>query len=110
MHEGGLEAMTKQNKLVLGAASAIGAGIAVAALASRAPYSFRHKSVLITGGSRGLGLVMARQFAKEGARLTLVSRNGETLIAAEREIAAIGADVITVVCDVRNQQEATTAV
>ncbi|HNP72387.1 MAG TPA: hypothetical protein PKK15_14805, partial [Kouleothrix sp.] len=55
-------------------ALAIGAGAAVL-LARRvlwrgAPYSFRGKSVLITGGSRGLGLVLARELAAEGAQLT----------------------------------------
>lgn len=32
-------------------------------------YSFHDKTVLITGGSRGLGLVMARQLVQTGARL-----------------------------------------
>src|SRR3954468_2780411 len=32
-------------------------------------YDLRNKTVLITGGSRGLGLVLAREFAREGAQI-----------------------------------------
>jgi len=38
-------------------------------------YDLKDKTVLITGGSRGLGLVMAREFAREGARLVLCARS-----------------------------------
>ena len=37
-------------------------------------YDLRGKVVLITGGSRGLGLVLARQLAAKGARCRLASR------------------------------------
>src|SRR5437773_4657083 len=43
---------------------------------------FRDKSVLITGGSRGLGLVLAREFAKRGARVAVCARSAAEL---ERE-------------------------
>jgi NAD(P)-dependent dehydrogenase (short-subunit alcohol dehydrogenase family) len=46
------------------------------------PYSFRGKVVLITGGSRGLGLVMARQLAAEGARVALMARHEPELARA----------------------------
>ena len=40
-----------------------------------APSDFAGRVVVITGGSRGLGLVMARQLAAEGARLCLLARD-----------------------------------
>ena len=44
-------------------AAALGTAIALRALRRQVPYDFNGKSVVITGGSRGLGLVLARQLA-----------------------------------------------
>ena len=44
-----------------------------------ARYDLRGRVVLITGGSRGLGLLLAREYAQRGARLVLVARDGDTL-------------------------------
>ena len=54
-------------------------GVGAVALARRARYSFDGKVVLITGGSRGLGLVMARQLVGEGAVVMLMARDREEL-------------------------------
>jgi len=48
----------------------------------------RNKSVLITGGSKGIGLACAHAFAAEGANLRLVARSRGALDAAAREVAA----------------------
>jgi NAD(P)-dependent dehydrogenase (short-subunit alcohol dehydrogenase family) len=61
---------------------------------------FRGRSVIITGGSRGLGLLVARQLAEEGARLTLAARDRDELERAREDLAPRGADVSVVVCDV----------
>jgi len=73
-------AITEQQKRML-AIGAVGAGVALAAQMwrRRDPYQFAGRSVVITGASRGLGLVMARQLAAEGARLTLVARDEQEL-------------------------------
>ena len=70
--------MTEQQKrnLIIGAVG-VGAFLAAQALRRRSDYDFAGKSVVITGGSRGLGLVMARELAHQGARLTLVARSDE---------------------------------
>ena len=39
----------------------------------------KNKSVLITGGSKGIGLAAAKAFAAEGCRLHLASRDRERL-------------------------------
>ena len=44
------------------------------------------KSVLITGGSKGIGLACAKAFAAEGCRVHVASRNKDTLEAAARAI------------------------
>src|SRR5678815_2415022 len=79
--------LTQQQKRML-AFSAVGVGAFAAAQMwrRRDPYEFAGKSVLITGGSRGLGLVIARQIAEEGARLTLVARDEAELTRAMQDI------------------------
>lgn len=63
------------------------------------------KVVLITGGSRGLGLAMAREFAAGGARIVLCARDQRELDWAREELARGGADVSPILCDVTNQDE-----
>ncbi len=64
---------------------------------------FTGQSVVITGGSRGLGLLLAREFAAEGARLTLLARDPAGLAEAEEDLAGRGGEVLTIACDVRDQ-------
>ena len=87
---------------------ALGLGIALAAtslLRKRRAYDLKGKVVLITGGARGLGLVMARQLAKEGAKLAICARDTDQLEEAERELTALGAEVLALRCDVSNQAD-----
>lgn len=44
---------------------------------TRSTFSFRDRVVIITGGSRGLGLELARIFAAEGAKMAICARTGE---------------------------------
>jgi NAD(P)-dependent dehydrogenase (short-subunit alcohol dehydrogenase family) len=97
------KSMNATTKLALAAAGG-GALFALREL-TRERYDFRGKSVLITGGSRGLGLVMAREFAAEGARLTIVARDGAELDRAVADLEALGAEVLAFPCDVRDQRE-----
>jgi NAD(P)-dependent dehydrogenase (short-subunit alcohol dehydrogenase family) len=86
---------------------AVTGGVALArALSRRRRYSFDGKTVLITGGSRGLGLALARCFASEGAQLVLAARNRSELDGAVRMLQAEGCrSVEAVVCDVRDPDE-----
>ncbi len=59
------------------------------------------KNIVVTGGGRGLGLQIAREAARRGARIGLCARVGAELEAAQRELEASGAKVVTCVCDVR---------
>lgn len=51
-----------------------------------------NKHVLVTGASKGIGLAIAREFAAEGARLTLVSRPSRALDEAREQIAAVSGE------------------
>jgi len=95
--------MNNTTKWIAAGAGAAGAIAAARLLSRSAAYSFKDKAVFITGGSRGLGLLMAREFAEQGARLTLVSRDSGELRNAERELADTGARVLTFTCDVRDR-------
>jgi NAD(P)-dependent dehydrogenase (short-subunit alcohol dehydrogenase family) len=63
-------------------------------------YSLSGRVVLITGGSRGLGLLLAREYARRGARLALVARSAPALDRACDELRGRGAEAIGVTCDV----------
>lgn len=94
------------NKWLAGAVLGLSAAAAINLYKrSRRLYDYRDKVVLITGGSRGLGLVMARRLADKGARLAICARNSEELKRAADDLKKRGAEVIEVSCDLRNQHE-----
>ena len=97
--------MTTRNDIIKIAAVAGGALLLKSALSQFFEYNLKNKTVLITGGSRGLGLVMAREFAREGARLALCARHEEELERARADLETSGAEVMVVPCDVRNTNE-----
>jgi short-subunit dehydrogenase len=66
------------------------------------------KAVVVTGGARGLGLAIAREAAKRGAKLGLFARSQDELNAARAELTRGGTTVSTAVCDVRNADDVAT--
>ena len=83
----------------------IGAAVAASAWKIARSIDFDGKSVVIFGGSRGLGLVIARELAAEGARLTLAARDEGELERAKAQLEAQGAMVSTIVCDIRHRDQ-----
>jgi NAD(P)-dependent dehydrogenase (short-subunit alcohol dehydrogenase family) len=61
------------------------------------------KVFLITGGSRGLGLVLARALAARGARLAICARSADKIELARQELERAGAEVMARVADVTDQ-------
>ncbi len=68
-------------------------------------YDLQGKTVLLTGGSRGLGLVIARQLINAGARLAICARDEAELERARTELVQRGGDVFALICDVTNQAQ-----
>jgi short-subunit dehydrogenase len=68
-------------------------------------YSFGDKVVLITGGSRGLGLVLARELAKRGAKIAICARDRDEVQRAKDDLESRGAEVFDAICDMREQGE-----
>src|SRR6266480_3734160 len=64
-----------------------------------ARYSLRDKVALITGGSRGLGLVLARHICAQGGSVALIARDPEELARAKADLAPRGGAVLTIQCD-----------
>ena len=88
--------------------AAIGAGaflIANSVYKNLNRYDLRGKVVLVTGGSRGLGLVLARQLAAKGARLAICARTPEQLGEAHVELEELGAEVISMTVDVTDERQ-----
>ncbi len=68
------------------------------------------KSVLVTGGNRGIGLAIALAFAGEGANVAICGRDTAALAAAEAEIAARGVKAKAVAADLFTAAGCTAAV
>ena len=72
--------------------------------------SFAGRVVIVTGGSRGLGLTIARCLAREGARLALFARDKEELERACVELRALGGEALAVPCDLLERDQSLGAV
>src|SRR6478609_2612128 len=88
----------------------LGMGTVAATSLWRNRYSFYDRTVVITGGSRGLGLVLARKFAREGAKIALLARNKLELIEAENDLHRRGASVFTIACNIKDQNQVSDAI
>jgi NAD(P)-dependent dehydrogenase (short-subunit alcohol dehydrogenase family) len=71
-----------------------------------ARYDLRGRVVLITGGSRGLGLLLAREYARLGCKLALVARDPLALERACAELRSLGTEVLGVPCDITDEERA----
>jgi short-subunit dehydrogenase len=76
-------------------------------LRARRAMDLRDKLVLIAGGSRGLGLELAREFARHGARIAICGRDTDTLQRAQEELRSRGACVRAYTCDISNAHNVT---
>jgi short-subunit dehydrogenase len=70
----------------------------------------RDKVVLITGASGGIGLVTARRFAAEGARLALVARSADALERLANELREQGHEAVAIRADMRDASQVRRAV
>ena len=74
--------------------------------------SFFNKTVLVTGGTRGIGKAMALKLASEGANIVIAAKSveenpklGGTIFSAAAEIEAAGGKALAVQCDIRFEDQ-----
>ncbi len=104
--------MIRQMKMFLCVCGGIVAAGEVARLLLRKSrrISLEDKVVFITGGSRGLGIVLAREFARRGARVAVCARSERELERVRQEFADAGHTLVTEACDVGVRAEIARAV
>ena len=73
-------------------------------------YTLRDKVAVITGGSRGLGLVLARHICARGGRVALIARDPEALARAKADLAPHVSVVLTIECDLLDAEQIRPAV
>src|SRR5690606_23073457 len=69
--------------------------------------SISGKAAIVTGASRGIGLAVARRLAAEGARVAICARDADRLEEAGDALRSAGADVLTCVADVSDEDART---
>jgi citronellol/citronellal dehydrogenase len=93
----------------------------VASGAAAGPYqaagSLQGRTILISGGSRGIGLAIALRAARDGANIVLMAKTGlphakleGTVFTAAKELEAVGGQALPIVGDVRNDDDVAGAV
>ena len=73
-------------------------------------FHFKDEVVLVTGGSRGLGLEIAEAFGRAGASVVITARREQWLNEAEKQLKEQGISVQALICDVANPASAEQAV
>jgi gluconate 5-dehydrogenase len=73
-------------------------------------FELNGKVALVTGGSRGLGLQIAKGLAEMGAKIAISARKAPELEAAKTEFKQQGVDVLTVVNDLSKDGQASALV
>src|SRR5579862_3992750 len=85
-------------------------GVAAARVLRSLRFDLQGKNVFISGGSRGLGLLLAHEFASRGARVAISGRDREALDRATESLRHAGAEVLPLETDISMREEAEQAV
>jgi len=98
----------RTKRLMRTAAGVMAGAVAYSAVRRAAGrMSLQGRTALITGGSRGLGLAIARELGQLGAHVTLAARDAVELDAARADLEERGVGVSVLVCDLTERGEGT---
>lgn len=96
---------SKGNGLLM-AAAGLGLGVAGRQLLEGwRQADLRGNVALITGGSRGLGYLLARELAREGCKIAICARDEQELERVQRDLEQRGAEVLAVPCDIADRSQ-----
>jgi NAD(P)-dependent dehydrogenase (short-subunit alcohol dehydrogenase family) len=68
-------------------------------------FDLSDRTIVVTGGNGGIGLGLARGVARSGARVAIWARNEDKNRAAKEQLEALGAEVLTLTCDVASEEQ-----
>ena len=78
---------------------------------------FKNKTVIMSGGSRGVGLEIAKALGRDGANIAILAKTTEphptlpgTIFTAAKEIEEVGGAALPIVCDIRYEEQVEAAV
>ena len=79
--------------------------------------SFQGKRVFVTGGSRGIGLAIAKRIAADGALVAIAAKTSDphpklpgTIFTAAKEIEGVGGQALPIQCDIRDEEQISSAI
>jgi NAD(P)-dependent dehydrogenase (short-subunit alcohol dehydrogenase family) len=98
--------MTRQQSALALGGLILGASIVARQLRHLRALDLNDRVVLITGGSRGLGLLMAREIGRFGAHVIIAARDEAELLRAQRDLQAQDIDASILVADVATEAQA----
>ncbi|GAA1750570.1 SDR family oxidoreductase [Streptomonospora arabica] len=104
---GGSTAAFAGRAAVAGTAAAAGAAGLAALCRRRGEADIAGCTALVTGGSRGLGLLIARELGRRGCRVLVAARGADALDAAVADLRGEGVDARGLVCDLARDAEVT---
>ncbi|MBA3496223.1 MAG: SDR family oxidoreductase [Gemmatimonadota bacterium] len=96
----------KSQDVLVAAGAVLGLLAAARALSRRSRYiELRGRVVLVTGGSRGLGLVLARELVALGAKVAICARDEAELERARADLEARGGQIVALPCDITERRQ-----
>ena len=102
--------MKRSIPAITAASILVGLALASKALRRSRAIDFSGRVALVTGGSRGLGLLIARELGSRGAKLVIAARDEDELSRAKADLLARGIEATTIATDLATPAEAERAV
>ncbi|MBA3912469.1 MAG: SDR family NAD(P)-dependent oxidoreductase [Acidobacteriales bacterium] len=98
------------SRWALGLAAGFAGYVAMKSMQQARNLSMRNRVAVVAGGSRGLGLEIARVLIERGAQVALLARDADELERAKADLATRGGKVLTLPCDITQGDQVRSAI